>query len=278
MKPQTPSLAILLLGDSARTEFRDAASCLERWGAVHRFAGEVEAAAVLTAGRIAPDLIVVAQSFPGQFSHGAVDRLRRLAPLARVIGLMGSWCEGEMRTGAPWPAVVRNYWHQWIARCNRELHDLIAGAGGSWALPPTATEEERLLASAGSHVGQRSGKHEGAPDCRGLAVIRSRSYQMAPWLSDACRSRGFATVCEREAAAVRIDGAAVAIFDADAIGPTEFAELQRFAARLRPTPVIVLLAFPREEDDARARSAGAAVVLSKPVTVEDLFWELSNTR
>ena len=156
-----------------------------------------------------PDVIVVAQAFPGQFSHQAIDRLRRLAPLARVVGLMGSWCEGEMRTGLPWPGAVRTYWHQWAARCDRELRRLAEGECCSWTLPPTATEEERLLADAecgrahSPTVGGQSNCHPSAA----LVLIRARSHEMAEWLSAACRSRGFATVWQRTATAARVEGA-----------------------------------------------------------------------
>jgi CheY-like chemotaxis protein len=114
------NLSIFLLGDTDRTEFREAEACLQGCGSVHRFAKTAAAATALAEGQLVADAIVLAQAFPGQFSHQAVDRLRRLAPLTRVLGLMGSWCEGEMRTGSPWPGAVRTYWHQWPARCEPE--------------------------------------------------------------------------------------------------------------------------------------------------------------
>ena len=124
MNAASSELTVLLLGSTARREFREARALLESQGRV-TVAGEAESAAGLLAdGQLAPDLIVVAQAFPGQFSAEAVDRLRALAPLARVVGLMGSWCEGEMRTGKPWPAAIRVYWHQWPARCVQELKHL----------------------------------------------------------------------------------------------------------------------------------------------------------
>jgi CheY-like chemotaxis protein len=41
-----------------------------------------------------------------------------------------------------------------------------------------------------------------------------------------------------------------------------------------PAPIVALLNFPRVEDRDRALAAGAAAVLSKPVLVEDLLWQL----
>jgi len=259
-----PDLSILLLGDVERTEFREAEACLRRCGNVHRFAEAAAAATALAEGQFAADAIVLAQAFPGQFSHQAVDRLRRLAPLARVLGLLGSWCEGEMRTGSPWPAVVRTYWHQWPARCERKLQRLTEGQGSSWALPVTATEEERLLADATAAW----------PRQHGLIVIHCRCAEIHDWLSASCRSRGFSTVWQRPPNSARIEGAAAALFDGSCLCDEEADQLHRLTEVLRPAPVIALLDFPRVEDRCRALAAGAAAVLSKPLAVDDLFWEL----
>jgi CheY-like chemotaxis protein len=266
------TLSILLLGETNRPEFRVARADLARWGAVREVAEVAAAAAALAAVEFAPDVIVIAQAFPGQFSPKEIDRLRRLAPLAPIIGLMGSWCEGETRSGSPWPATVRTYWHQWPARAEREFRRLAEGQCCSWALPPTATEEERLLADVGQ-VANLS--HDDADRSgRGLAVIRSPSFEMADWLSAACRRRGLAVVWQRAPSAARVTGATAAIFDGGDFGQRECDELERFAAALRPASVVVLAAFPRAETRGRVLAAGAAAMLSKPVVIEDLFWQL----
>jgi DNA-binding NarL/FixJ family response regulator len=257
-------LSILLLGNTDRTEFHGARLRLEAWGTVDAFAEVAAALAALAAGQIVPDVIVVVQAFPGQFSHSVLDRLRRLAPLARVIGLLGSWCEGEMRTGSPWPGAVRTYWHQWAIRCDRQLCRLAKGESCAWALPPTATEEERLLADMG----------EAWPQRQGMVVIWAQSREMAEWLSAACRSRGLATVWQRPPITARVEGAVAAIFDGGDLGEDQSHDLERLVAALHPAPVLTLLDFPRVSDRAHAFSVGAAAVVSKPVAVDDLLWEL----
>jgi len=97
---------------------------------------------------------------------------------------------------------------------------------------------------------------------------------MWSWLAEACRSRGLAAVWQRGPQVVDVAGATAAIFDATDLGPAESAALRRLAAALRPAPVIALLSFPRVEDHDRALRSGAAVVLSKPAAVEDLFSNL----
>jgi CheY-like chemotaxis protein len=83
-----------------------------------------------------------------------------------------------------------------------------------------------------------------------------------------------ATLRQRTPSADRVTGAAAAIFDASNLSQDESADLKQLAAALTPAPVIALLAFPRAEDYRRALSAGAVAVLSKPLAVEDLFWQI----
>ena len=88
---------------------------------------------------------MLAQARPGRFSEHDVARLKQCAPLARVLGLLGSWCEGETRTGTAWPAAGRCYWYQWPARFESELDRIGRGLCPAWGLPETASPEERVL-------------------------------------------------------------------------------------------------------------------------------------
>ena len=46
-----------------------------------------------------PDLIAIAQSRRGQFSQTEINQLRRRFPLVPIVVVVGSWCEGETRSG-----------------------------------------------------------------------------------------------------------------------------------------------------------------------------------
>lgn len=257
-------LTILIVGNTRRAEFRDALASLARVGRIAD-ASDIDAAERLLAdGHCIPDLIVVAQAYPGEFSAEALDRLRRLAPLARVLGLLGTWCEGEVRTGKPWPAAVRVYWHQWLPRAEQELTLLCEGLGSSWALPLTASEEERFLALADQPLERRQGR---------IAIV-TRQFDMHDWLAAACRRRGYSTLWLRPPYEPPGEVLAAAIFDTTECQGQELDQLQGVAMRLSPTPVVALLDFPRVEDRDRALMAGAAAVLSKPLLIEDLYWQL----
>jgi CheY-like chemotaxis protein len=264
-----PEISVLLVGSTFRGEFREARGSLDRLSRVVPAMDVATAVAAIENGRVVPDLIVVAQAFPGQFSVESVDRLRRLAPLAPVVGLLGSWCEGEMRTGEPWPGAVRVYWHQWAARCQQELGRLQSGNCSSWGLPATAGDEEHLLAAVGPPRSQCRQE-----DRRGQILVRSPEFDMQDWLAAACRIRGYQTEWLRPGQPAPAEDAAAVIFDFGEWLESELADFARLAGELPGVPLIALMGFPRIEDRDRALAAGAAAVLSKPLLVEDLFWEL----
>jgi hypothetical protein len=297
-------LSILLIGDTQRGEFREACAALAQCGRVAAFAEIESAAESLRAADGTVDLVVIAQTYPGQFSAAAIDRLRRLCPVARVVGLLGTWCEGETRTGRPWPGSVRVYWHQWPARADRELRCLSRGQASVWSLPATATDEERLLvyssrsargieSSVYSSRSARGNENTGSAITthaitrsvmstqgitrsvtRTLVAICTRSWAIEDWLSAACRACGHATAWLRGPRWSRVEGAAAGVFDAADLAEEDERDLRKLCAMLAPAPVIALANFPRVEDRRRMLAAGAAAVLSKPVATEDLLWQL----
>jgi len=258
-------ISILVVGNTRRGEFVEARASLDALGRVIDAASVDEALGLLDAGEPAPAVIVVAQCYPGEFSAESLDRLRRQVPLARIVGLLGSWCEGETRTGYPWPGAIRLYWHQWIPQARRELEELVAGDRSTWSLASTATDEERLLAG--------SRKFHGAHG--GLVALCVERIEMHDWLAAALGRHGLSTAWMRPGQRIRLAGVRAAVLDGSSLGKHDLGRLDQLRAELGAgVPIIALADFPRVEDRDRARAAGAAAVLSKPLLVEDLFWQL----
>jgi len=258
------NLSVLLIGRHDQAEFRDAVRSMAAQTDL-LLAPTVESAIELV-GRdeVPPDVIVVVQSHPGQHSHEQIDRLRRSAPLTPMIALLGSWCEGEARSGRPWPGVPRIYWHQWRARCEPELKRFTAGHCPTWGLPLTSTPDEWI-----DYV-----SHGPLPRRQGLIAIRARHAATYEALADACRAVGYSTVWLRPGHDVQLTGATAVLWDDACCERPQAVEIARLAEAVRPAPMIALLHFPRVQDHDRALAAGAAGVVSKPFLLDDLFWQL----
>jgi DNA-binding NarL/FixJ family response regulator len=258
-------VTILVLGNTDRPEFRPSRVALDRLGRVAGFPDAASALAAVSDGRVVPDVIVIAQAYPGEFSHETIHRLRQAAPLARVLGLLGTWCEGEARTGRPWPGAIRVYWHQWVGRLERELRRMERDSCGTWGLPLTATEEDRLLLPA---------REAPRDTIEGPIAVYTPSCEMADWLSAALGAHGCATVWLRPPHLAQLQGARAAIFDGSDCRGEQLQELRRLCGSLGQAPTIALLDFPRIADYRSALSVGAAAVVSKPLCFDELLQEL----
>jgi hypothetical protein len=269
----------LLIGDVSRPEFYEACAALDEAARMTLTVDTEAALAALHDGQVSPHAIVLVQAHPGQFPPQAIERLRAAAPLARLIALLGSWCEGEPRSGRPLPGVVRVYWHEAAVRFRGELPRWFA-RGSVWSLPITVTDEERTLATVSPakekgdspvFVGTKTGTVPG-----GLVAIWTRRREMADLLADACRSGCYATVWLHPRLPSRVQGAAAAIFDGDSLDPVTVNELKRFIAHVSPAPVLVLLGAPRIQDVRLVQSLGGTV-LPKPFRIDELLSALEPT-
>ncbi len=264
LSPSSRPPRVVVVGELAAPEFRE----IRQWLAERTTLFCVPTTDAALQGPLAQgtcELLVVAQSRPGEFEAADVDALHRAAPLARLIALLGSWCEGEMRSGTPWPGVVRLYWHQFIDRIEREWLGE-AGPSDAWSLPRTATDTDRLLRSC--QPGPAAGSH-------GLAVIRAAQFATYESLADALKPAGWSTVWWAPHSPLQCSQARVLIWDFVTL-QDEALETFRTARRLLPpTPVLALAGYPRFADLQQLREAGVHAVVSKPFLVGDLLHRLS---
>src|SRR3954468_6903276 len=147
-RPQT--LGVWVVGDTSVADFRDALSIMR------------DDALVWTHSSDAPELVVVAQSRPDSVSHAQYEQFQREAPLAGVLSLLGSWCEGETRTGKPWKGAHRVNWYEFAAWWRRQMRLRNAGRCPDWARVPEfgfSAAADKVLSDCGlpEDVGQRRG-------------------------------------------------------------------------------------------------------------------------
>ena len=256
---------VLLIGEHEHAEFREAVRWLHNCTRVHRVKTIKRATEFLAAGDITPQILVLAQARPDRFSTRQVEQLHEAAPLARLVALLGSWCEGELRTGSPWPGVTRVYWHQWRPRFTRELGQLSRGGMSSWSLPRTATPAEAVL-----DLPTRT------PSIRGLCGIHAARFSDFDSLSDACAARGLSAVwlnCPTQPHVRRLD---LLLVDGIACDAACTRQIEEYAERFPTAPLIALFDFVRGDDHREACAAGANAALAKPFLLADLVDEISH--
>lgn len=217
-------------------------------------------AAQENAEHLLPDLIVVLQSRPGEFSADSVEQLHQLWPLARLVVLLGSWCEGEVRSGKPAPGVWRLYWYEFRIRVAPFLEGHAVPASSSWTLPRSATENERLLLDLNSPPHLEAG-------VVAIAAASRASYES---LSDACTTFGFRTYWYRHPSSFSSVPTVAGIWDVRPSDASEWFLIEEFARGISTRRVVILRGFPRWCDWQRAADMGA-VMMGKPFQLPDLW-------
>lgn len=245
--------AVQIIGDVDCADFREAIALLQ------------SQSRVVVSADARPELIVVAQSRPDSITSAQVEPFRHWTPLAGMITLLGTWCEGETRTGRPLPGVERIYWYQFPAWWRRQLQRLGEQRCPDWALP--ANFGLRI-----SDCGLRRERHSSRPH-RGLVVLRTDRRDNADALADVLHHAGYATTWQRHnRAPTTTRGVLAGIWDGGQLSETEAAELSSFHAQMAHdgAPVVALFDFPRRDRVDRARQCGAVTVVGKPWSNTDL--------
>ncbi|GAB4139062.1 MAG: hypothetical protein Kow0040_26840 [Thermogutta sp.] len=233
------------------------------------------AAATDAPGR--PDVVLILQRYPGEHRAADLERLRSRLPLARFASLLGSWCEGEVRSGQPLPGVLRFYWHQWLSSGDEHIRLFREERNRAWSLPPTASDEDLILAEF-EQVASTRDRHAKNPEAKQDAPVLlaiSRDYAVFEWLRAAARLWGMTAQRRRageELVPIPAQTAAVVI-DLECDGKPRLPRLglrrTKTGGTTRP-PIVLLAGYPRLREVKHYLRTGATAVLSKPCSLRDL--------
>jgi hypothetical protein len=240
--PKSISIAI---GNSTSPELRPAVE----WLRAHEARFFENPAAALWQAEVTPRWIYLLCERRGVVAQAEVEALHRAWPLARLIAVCGSWCEGEPRSGKPLAGVHRAYGHQFLARASAADASDFAG----WRLPRTATPIDVSLQRM-SYV----------PLAANVGVIAQTRADFTA-LSDALQALGCITHWQRD------EEAQVAAILWNGCSLNQAAEQELLSAREFQKPLIALLDSPRSQEFERALACGVAAVISKPFLLGDLY-------
>ncbi|MEM9659366.1 MAG: hypothetical protein AAF961_13495, partial [Planctomycetota bacterium] len=233
------------------------------------------AAAALRGAPDPAELALLAQPGPDYFAYDVAAQLSRVAPLIRPVVVAGTWCEGEVRTGAPPPGAVRLYWHEFPTWWRESQTRVEAGACPAWSQPLVDL-----------HAGRWSVP---APDARDVGAtarvsiaVDAVEYSSFAAIEQALDADGFSCEWLRPGGARRPAPGDLTgrfqggIWDGSQLSGEGMKRLAAFTERFEenPAPVAALVNFPRLEHLDQVRSVGAATVLGKPYCVAALVAEL----
>jgi hypothetical protein len=216
------------------------------------------------------DLIVVAQSFPEQFSPVVIEHLQSRHPRTPIVAVLGSWCEGETRSGKPWPGVVRIYWHQWLGRFDLFRQQLKESNVTLWHEPRTATVADRILRIDEPQVVLQQHQRK-----VGISANNSTQFEM---LQDAFRELGYYSfwielLMDEPLNAADPDLVCV---DASHLNQELKIRIGWLREKFPEVPQIVVCNFPRANEVQDLIAWKVARVISKPFELHDLEYSVKS--
>jgi CheY-like chemotaxis protein len=156
--------------------------------------------------------------------------------------------------------VLRVYWHQFIARAEREWLGSQHEAG-MWTLSRTSVDNDQLLHTSRHPLPQRTG----------LVAIHADSLITYECLAEMCGLGGWSAIWLAPRQPLHLQRTSILLWDMPAAVATDLDHWQTCHQQLRPTASIVLVGFPRQQDLQLLCEAGAASVLAKPLVIADLL-------
>ena len=208
------------------------------------------------------DLVVVAQSRRSQFLANDVEVVQAMFGITPVVSLLGSWCEGESRSGTPLPGLIRVYWHQWQGRYTRFVQQLEQSGITSWHAPRTSAVSGQIEANSRPPQSQQDvlvgisawtkGQHDMVADAVGHFGWKSCWVERSIW--DAHSASPLAAVC----------------VEADSWCAQLANRIRWILNEVPQAPIVLLLNYPRESEWDEMQACGVSEVVSKPFELGDL--------
>ncbi len=249
-------ITVLLVGPLDRDDFLPVAQAVEGRPGVFRtqIGGAVGHDA--TRPRLGFDLIVLLQAYPYAFSAQDVAHWRTAAPDSRIWAVLGSWCEGETRTGTPLPDCERIRADQFPARlATLDVPDTAAMTGPA----SDSTDMQRPTASFR--------RNDDQPPLVVVVGSRIASCQATADLLHEFGCRCIAVHCEEH---TRVSSPVAALIYEDSGAEQARRELPRLQRQFPADVHVALVDFPRHQEIRRFATAGFHV-LGKPLVVDDLL-------
>ncbi|MDA7979789.1 MAG: hypothetical protein MPJ50_13560 [Pirellulales bacterium] len=176
---------VLVVGNTLDTEIQPALNVLHRQALVAMVKSPLDVSERLRTW--SPELFIVHQAYPAQWTPSQLNSLRAASPASRQILIEGSCCEGEGRSSDLHTGLWRIYWHQASALLEIGLKQRAAGRAAWWSAEP---ERSRLAAAQTRGICDIFATIPTPTDAR-VAVICSADADFSDLLADAIHDFGW---------------------------------------------------------------------------------------
>jgi len=222
-----------------------------------------EAAALAIGGGGDYDLVVIAQSRQGRFDQSLIDAVKDFSGTTPVVMMLGSWCEGELRSDQPAEGVTRVFWHQWQGRFNTFMSHLANHGVTQWHGPATETEADRIAT-----LQPLDSESTSENLTIGISAWTVEAYDT---LSAAIQSFGWKTRWVEHANLPSLASAVnVVCIDANSLDENLERRINWLKEEVFDVPLVLLMNFPRSNEVAKLGNMGVTRVISKPFELSDL--------
>jgi hypothetical protein len=196
------------------------------------------------------DLVILVQARRASISQSVVSRLNELTSNAPIVNLLGSWCEGQERSGKPLKNVSPVYWHQWSGEFQQLLE--IAKAfqlGNDASLEGVSQMRLKFSQSNRSRIGISA-----------LSWVQGAPSWIERNIEEFAGLNGFSAIC--------VDG--------DSLTHQLEKRLRVLINQFPDVPLLILMNFPRRDEvEKLAKLFGVTAVLSKPFDMSQLAHALA---
>ena len=211
------------------------------------------------------DLVAIVQSRQGQYDQTTIDAIVDRVGIIPVVMILGSWCEGELRSDKPIEGVKRVFWHQWQGRFAKFIDELENDGVSPWHAPSTTTDADHIQTVT---VKSLRTKPEGNSLAIGVSAWNAESYQV---LAEAMRSFGWQPRWIERSNRMDIAASMDAICIDAGSQPDKITErLQWLRKKSANVPMVLMMNFPRHQDVCELEKMGVTRVVSKPFELADL--------
>ena len=257
-KPRLPRA--IVIGDTGPAEFQPVVELLQRRldAAALRWDPDFSAFRQAIASGWRPELVIILQSWPDQFSADEVAELISLCPLARIVCCFGPWCDSDGRNRSIWSLGVHVPAAAFASRLEHEL-DLLSGSRDAGPpLPLTASRTETFEFDFSPQAVSQ-------PAAKNMNVV-SPDRRFREMTAAALRNSG-----RSENESSDASPPAAIVFDADPWDGDRAQKLAKIRTAHPRSRLVACVGFSRPHVEAELRDAGADAIWFKLAPLADLL-------